>query len=295
MATNNFKPFGIGADANVIAQADYEALAALLSGFQSGKASSAQVNKAIRQGTVMASVLAQFIANASGNDVLDNGDTATLISSLIAALKANGANDFLQTLNNLVEIKNAGAPAQASARTNLGLGNVATLNTGTAAGTVATGNDSRITGSLQKASNLADVQSASSARSNLGLGSTSVTNIGTGSGMVPDMSSFTSGASGASFWQKLPSGMLMQYGYVFNMSSGAITINYPVPFASQLRSLITTPTGNVNAGSINSAVPSLNPASGTSLTAFSVTGYNAPVGGGAQVANVLFYWEAIGV
>ncbi|HCL5403254.1 TPA: phage tail protein [Citrobacter freundii] len=43
-----------------------------------------------------------------------------------------------------------GATDAPGARTNLGLGNSATKNTGTAAGTVAAGDDSRITGALQK-------------------------------------------------------------------------------------------------------------------------------------------------
>ncbi|RJT45650.1 gp53-like domain-containing protein [Rahnella woolbedingensis] len=131
MSTNNFKPFGVGVGANVTPQADYEALAALITGFQSGKANSAQVNKAIRQATVMASVIGQFIANYSGSDVLDNGDSATLLSNLITALKSNSSNDFLQITNNLVEIKNAGTSAQTSARTNLGLGTAATATVGT--------------------------------------------------------------------------------------------------------------------------------------------------------------------
>ncbi|MBU9823869.1 hypothetical protein J1786_22235 [Rahnella sp. L72c] len=86
MSTNNFKPFGIGSGANVISQADYEALAALTFGFQSGKASSAQINKALRQGTVMASVLAQFISDSAFVDVLDDGNTALVLSSLKSAV-----------------------------------------------------------------------------------------------------------------------------------------------------------------------------------------------------------------
>lgn len=231
MATNNFKPFGIGAGANVTSQADYEALAALLSGFQSGKASSAQINKAIRQATVMSYVLAQFIANSSGNDVLDNGDTATLITSLITALKANSANDFLQTLNNLVEIKNAGTAAQASARTNLGLGNSATLNTGTAAGTVASGNDSRITGSAQKASNLSDLANAATARTNLGLGTAATATIGTAANQLPSMASFASLLS-QNGWFKLPSGIIFQWGTSApaTPSNPDVLVNFPVPF-----------------------------------------------------------------
>ncbi|WP_267411824.1 hypothetical protein [Pantoea sp. GM_Pan_4] len=86
MATNNFKAFGIGAGANVTSQADYEALAALLTGFQSGKASSAQINKALRQSSTMAYVLAQFISDSTSVDVLDNGVPATILANLKAAM-----------------------------------------------------------------------------------------------------------------------------------------------------------------------------------------------------------------
>lgn len=199
MATNNFKPFGIGAGANVTAQADYEALAALLSGFQSGKASSAQINKAIRQATVMSYVLAQFIANSSGNNVLDNGDTATIITNLITALKANSANDFLQTLNNLVEIKNAGTGAQASARTNLGLGTAATAT------------------------------------------------VGAGTNQIPDMNSFTRSA-GASGYQKLPGGIIIQWGA---STAGVGGLNAVIPFTIQFPSLCAEIVASYDNGSAN--------------------------------------------
>jgi len=88
MATNNFKPFGISNGANVTSQADYEALAALLTGFTAGKASSAQINKALRQGTVMASVLAQFISDSASVDVLDDGSTATILANLKKGMTA---------------------------------------------------------------------------------------------------------------------------------------------------------------------------------------------------------------
>ncbi|HBT7390328.1 TPA: hypothetical protein MDT22_000542 [Klebsiella pneumoniae] len=82
MPTNDFKAFATGNSANVISQADYLALAALVSGFSSGKASSSQVNKALRQATVMANVLAQFIADSANVDVLDDGNTAAILSNL---------------------------------------------------------------------------------------------------------------------------------------------------------------------------------------------------------------------
>lgn len=88
MATNNFKPFATAANANVTAQADWESLPALLSGFTAGKASSAQVNKAIRQATTIAALVGQFIAN-SGVDALDNADVNGLVTKFTNALTTN--------------------------------------------------------------------------------------------------------------------------------------------------------------------------------------------------------------
>jgi hypothetical protein len=50
-----------------------------------------------------------------------------------------------------------------------GLGGAALLAVGTTTGTVAAGDDSRITGAAQKASNLSDLANASTARTNLGV------------------------------------------------------------------------------------------------------------------------------
>ncbi|WP_227789498.1 MULTISPECIES: glycine-rich domain-containing protein [unclassified Burkholderia] len=82
MATNNFKPFAAAAGANVMTQADYEALAALLTGFVSGTAQSQQLNKVWRQSSIMAAVLAQFIVDRTGQNAIDDGTTATLLANL---------------------------------------------------------------------------------------------------------------------------------------------------------------------------------------------------------------------
>lgn len=85
MAKNNFKPFATAANANVTAQADWESLPALLSGFTAGKASSAQINKALRQASFIAAALAQYTSDNTGDDVLDDGDQAAFIAKMAAA------------------------------------------------------------------------------------------------------------------------------------------------------------------------------------------------------------------
>ncbi|HGG6160832.1 TPA: hypothetical protein ACJG47_000630 [Salmonella enterica subsp. enterica serovar Mississippi] len=94
MAKNDFKPFATGKGANVTSQPDWEALPALLSGFTAGKASSAQVNKALRQASFIAAALAQYTASKSRQDVLDDGD----LSGFIAKMSAAFGKDF-QTLD----------------------------------------------------------------------------------------------------------------------------------------------------------------------------------------------------
>ena len=86
MPVNQFLPFAIDEDANVMSQTDYDALTARQSGFQLGVASSQELNKVWRQSSTVSSVLTQFICNHQTGDVLDNGEIPTLLSQLESAL-----------------------------------------------------------------------------------------------------------------------------------------------------------------------------------------------------------------
>ncbi|MFP3756779.1 hypothetical protein SB751_23085 [Cupriavidus sp. SIMBA_020] len=85
---NDFLVFGGGAGANVLSQAAYSVLTARSAGFSSGVAQSAQLNKVWRQSSIMAAVLAQFISDRTGLDVLDDGTTATILANLKASAAA---------------------------------------------------------------------------------------------------------------------------------------------------------------------------------------------------------------
>ncbi|HAT1685536.1 TPA: hypothetical protein I8Y21_006409, partial [Klebsiella oxytoca] len=74
----------------------------------------------------------------------------------------DNANARLARERNLADLTNVPL-----ARQNLQLGNSATRNTGTTANTVAAGDDSRITGAMQKAQNLADVPDKAKGRTSL--------------------------------------------------------------------------------------------------------------------------------
>jgi len=97
MPTNDFKTVADGGSANVLSQAAYAALTSYLSnGFGSGIVPSNQMNKTLRQSSVMSYVLAQFASVQSGLDMLDNGDPATLVAHLTQAVQATAqaANGF---------------------------------------------------------------------------------------------------------------------------------------------------------------------------------------------------------
>lgn len=92
MATNDFLPFATAAGANVLTQSDYASLAAVATGYQSGIAKSQQLNKTWRQSSIMAAVVAQFIADQTGQNAVDDGTTATLLANLKAAVLASAGH-----------------------------------------------------------------------------------------------------------------------------------------------------------------------------------------------------------
>lgn len=115
MGINNFKPFAAAGGANVMTQADYEALAVLLTGFQSGTAQSAQLNKVWRQSSIMAAVLAQFIVDLTGQDAIDDGTTTTLLANLKTAVQAQSAAVVGHVRNLAMRVTAASATATLTA------------------------------------------------------------------------------------------------------------------------------------------------------------------------------------
>lgn len=164
MPTNDFKAFATGNSANVISQADYLALAALVSGFSSGKASSAQVNKALRQATVMANVLAQFIADSANIDVLDDGNTAAILSNLKNSMPGRLMGVQVVTSSALIT-KSAGAKKWRIRALGAGAGSSAAP--ATAAGQVSISNGG---GAGAYAEGIYDVSALSSATVTIGSG-----------------------------------------------------------------------------------------------------------------------------
>lgn len=78
---------------------------------------------------------------------------------------------------------------------------------------------------------------------NLGLGEAAKRNVGTGSGQIPDMSSFASALS-SSGYQKLPSGLIIQWGAaVAGIGSTGGTgnvVSFPVAFPRYCAQIITS-------------------------------------------------------
>ncbi|MDT1222148.1 hypothetical protein RNQ65_15780 [Escherichia coli] len=128
MAKNDFKAFATDRNANVMSQEEWEALPALLSGFTAGKASSAQVNKVIRQASFIAAALAQFVSDKTQRDVLDNGD----LPGFVELLGSGFAVEYLSRKNPFGDIKSDGTVK--TALENLGLGDISA--TGVATGSM---------------------------------------------------------------------------------------------------------------------------------------------------------------
>ncbi|WP_225612151.1 phage tail protein [Raoultella sp. RLT01] len=99
--------------------------------------------------------------------------------ALATITQESGDKRYLRRLLNLSDLADV-----EKARDNLELGDSATRDVGSTAGTVAAGDDSRMTGALQKDNNLSDLTDKEEARENLELGNSVTRDVGTMAGTV---------------------------------------------------------------------------------------------------------------
>lgn len=85
---NDFLVFAGASGSNVLTQAAYAAAAATATGYVTGTASSAAVNKTLRQTSIISAMIAQFICDNAAQPAIDDGTTATLETNFEAAILA---------------------------------------------------------------------------------------------------------------------------------------------------------------------------------------------------------------
>lgn len=99
MATNWLKPFANGTGANIVSEADWSGnsmKATLAQGFQSGIAKSAEVNRALAQGTSAGYAIGQLVADYAGRDA--GVDAADLYEGFQDALEKFFKTRMLDTI-----------------------------------------------------------------------------------------------------------------------------------------------------------------------------------------------------
>ncbi|HCK1467114.1 TPA: phage tail protein [Escherichia coli] len=117
----------------------------------------------------------------------------------------------------------------------------------------------------------------------LGLGEAATRNVGTDTGQVPDMSSFTTGHSGAanwpnskSGWSKGPDGVITQWGiFGFPVGQTGVNVVFPLPFPARVES-ITLTMADIQESLLS---PTTMPAYGVNSTGTSRTGFTARMSG----------------
>lgn len=123
MATNEILPFAsTDTGTNLLTQAEYTADAQRTTGNQPGIARSKLVNKSLRQASLLAAGLAEFIADYQANNVTDSLTPQNIADYLLAAIQANipVVPDASDTVKGKIEIATA-AEAQTFASALLAL------------------------------------------------------------------------------------------------------------------------------------------------------------------------------
>lgn len=123
MATNEILQFAsTNTGTNLLTQAEYSADAQRTTGNQPGIARSKLVNKALRQSSLLAAGLAEFIADYQANNVTDSLTPQNIADYLLAAITANipVVPDASDTVKGKIEIATA-AEAQTYASSTLAI------------------------------------------------------------------------------------------------------------------------------------------------------------------------------
>lgn len=177
----------------------------------------------------------------AANNLSDLTNTTVARNNLGLGTAATYAvGDFLRAVNNLSEITNA-----ATARANLGLTSVATsnptgylykaenlsglTNVATARANLGLADSATLPSStwMRGVNNLSELSNAQAARNNLGLGNLSTRNV---FGVAGDLD-FTGSANTDFGYQKLPTGIIMQWGTA-NLGGGSneLAVSFNIPF-----------------------------------------------------------------
>ncbi len=301
---NDFLPFAAGTGANVLTQAQYTALSALANGFASGIAPSVQLNKVWRQASIVAAVVAQFIVDASGQPAIDDGTTATLEANLFSAIRS--------AVKQFVILTDTGAPntyaaANTPALTALVNGltqNVTIGHANTGASTYAPDalaakpifglGGVALQGGELVAGSIATLMYSTAANSGVGAwillecaGGALPVGAAIASGHALNFGQFPSSLAGNGY-QKLPNGLLIQWGSVLGSSMGpgvSVVLSFPVAFTTAVYSIALAP----------DVVIGTNTTSWFSATARSVTGFSYTQAPGTDfISKSAYTWIAIG-
>lgn len=248
MAANNILPFAQGGGANVPTQAAYVADAQRPLGNQPGVARADFNNKALLQSTLLASCLAQFMADHQGTDISDTLTASAMSALLELSIRSTGGTRSVNGATTLTaadvgqfQLLGSGTPFTVtlpplSAMKDGSLFRFMNTN-GTAVTITRQGTDTIISGStvispsiVLQAGDTVDI----------------VASIAIGNWYVVDGSVKlkTANAFGANIagngWQRLPSGVIVQWGSAAASPTGA-TITYPLAWPSTVQQLVATP------------------------------------------------------
>ncbi|MCW7762975.1 phage tail protein [Photorhabdus luminescens] len=228
---NDFKAFSVSDNANIVKQEAYEKEQKLQTGFPTGDITAELLNKALRQSSTISTVVANFIATQSGEDVLDNGDIDKLTAQFKKALEQKNTTetrDASLTEKGIIQLTDQIGDSNTLAATQKLVSDVSN-------------------NALAKDQNGADIPNKAEFIKNLGLSDSTNITIGNGENQVPNMSFFTSNLNQVG-WQKLPSGLIEMWGIASvkgnaYAESGALN-HFPIPFPNKCLNVTLTHVGN---------------------------------------------------